>query len=205
MRKLFKRREFFYLHKFFLIHHFYLRRSENKVSVWELWDFLCNCLLFSAENFHQNQKQNFTFLHLFLPLLNFLFPDFVLETPNIPIYFWFKKIWHTQCTLIPYESWTLNFPALKLGKFNTLAGICTRKAGFWHSTKSFGHFEICMHYIGLKSGRILVFYNLFAWFSIQMVSNVNSTWQSIFKGIKNCQFWNLFCHSWYVEWSLFYT
>lgn len=109
--------------------------------------FLCNCLLFSAENFHQNQKQNFTFLHLFLPLLNFLFPNFVLKTPNIPIYFWFKKIWHTQCTLIPYESWTLNFPALKLGKFNTLAGICTRKAGFWHSTKSFGHFEICMHYV----------------------------------------------------------
>ena len=55
----------------------------------------------------------------------FLFPDFVLKSPNIPIYFWFKKIWHTQCTLIPYESWTLNFPALKLGKFNTLAGICT--------------------------------------------------------------------------------
>ena len=170
--------------------------------------FLCNCLLFSAENFHQNQKQNFTFLHLFLPLLNFLFPNFVLKTPNIPIYFWFKKIWHTQCTLIPYESWTLNFPALKLGKFNTLAGICTRKAGFWHSTKSFGHFEICMHYVTkivLKSGRILVLYNLFAWSSIKVISNVNSTWQSIFKGIKNCQFWNLFCHSWYVEWSLFYT
>ena len=105
----------FYLYKFFLIHHFYLRRSENKVSVWELWDFLCNCLLFSAENFHQNQKQNFTFLHLFLPLLNFLFPNFVLKTTNIPIYFWFKKIWHTQCTLIPYESWT-QLSSFKVGK-----------------------------------------------------------------------------------------
>ena len=150
---------------------------------------------------------HYTLLHFFsATILIFFLPNF-LKLLISRFIFGLKKF-GTLSALWYHMRAELNFPALKLGKFNTLAGICTRKAGFWHSTKSFGHFEICMHYVTkivLKSGRILVLYNLFAWSSIQVISNVNSTWQSIFKGIKNCQFWNLFCHSWYVEWSLFYT